>query len=206
VQKLQWVQISIFYIAMNLTLVAAVREYVVPAISDFFLTNQDYELFNYKVSVFNVRNIIDSIPDIVNFVYILLLFANVLYAALVNHNNSKFKRVYYISSTVFGIYGLLVFGLLIVNTTQILIDMINGEGKEDFIIPLLWLRVLIIFVIIGHALPIIWTFSFRKYVEMITSLLSYLYYAPTYINILQIFAFSRIDDLSWGTKGLDMDA
>jgi len=60
------------------------------------------------------------------------------------------------------------------------------------------------FVIVGHALPIIWTLSFRKYVEMITSLLSYLYYAPTYINLLQIFAFSRIDDLSWGTKGLDM--
>jgi chitin synthase len=39
---------------------------------------------------------------------------------------------------------------------------------------------------------------------MITSLLSYLYYSPTYINILQIFAFARIDDLSWGTKGLDM--
>jgi chitin synthase len=39
---------------------------------------------------------------------------------------------------------------------------------------------------------------------MVTSLLSYLYYSPTYINILQIFAFSRIDDLSWGTKGLDM--
>ena len=26
---------------------------------------------------------------------------------------------------------------------------------------------------------------------------------PTYVNILQIFAFCRIDDLSWGTKGLD---
>jgi chitin synthase len=40
---------------------------------------------------------------------------------------------------------------------------------------------------------------------MITSVLSYLFYAPTYINILQIFAFCRIDDLSWGTKGLDQD-
>ncbi len=82
--------------------------------------------------------------------------------------------------------------------------MINGTGKQDFIIPLFYLRILIIAVIIGHGLPIVWTFSFRKYVEMITSLLSYLYYSPTYINILQIFAFARIDDLSWGTKGLDM--
>ena len=147
---------------------------------------------------------IDSIPDVINFVYIVLLFANLLYSALVNNNNERYKKIYYITSTVFGIYGLLVFALLIVNTAKIMIDMVNRTGREDFIIPLVWLRALIIFVIIGHTLPILWTFSFRKYVEMITSLLSYLYYSPTYINILQIFAFSRIDDLSWGTKGLDM--
>ena len=69
---------------------------------------------------------IDSIPDIINFIYIMLLFANLLYAALVNHNNLKFKRIYYISSTVFGIYGILVFALLVVNTAKIIIDMVNG--------------------------------------------------------------------------------
>lgn len=168
------------------------------------MTNQDYELYNYKVSVFNVRNVIDSIPDVVNFVYIILLFANLLYSALVNNNNPRFKSIYYISSTLFGIYGILVFFLLIVNTAKIIIDMVNGTGREEFIIPLVWLRALIIFIIVGHGLPILWTFSFRKYVEMLTSLLSYLYYSPTYINLIQIFAFARIDDLSWGTKGLDM--
>jgi chitin synthase len=168
------------------------------------MTNQDYELYNYKLSVFNVRNMIDSIPDVINFVYIMLLFANLLYSCLVNNNNVRFKGIYYISSTLFGIYGVVVFVLLIINTAKIIIDMVNGTGREEFIISLVWLRALIIFVIVGHALPILWTFSFRKYVEMITSLLSYLYYSPTYINLIQIFAFARIDDLSWGTKGLDM--
>lgn len=114
---------------MNLTLVAATREYVVPAVSEFFLTDQDYELYNYKVAVFNVRNVIDSIPDVINFIYILLLFANLLHSSLLNHNNKKFKSIYYISSTVFGIYGILVFALLIVNTVKILIDMVNNKGK-----------------------------------------------------------------------------
>lgn len=41
---------------------------------------------------------------------------------------------------------------------------------------------------------------------MLTSVFSYLFYTPTYVNILQIFAFCRIDDLSWGTKGLDSDS
>ena len=40
---------------------------------------------------------------------------------------------------------------------------------------------------------------------MLTSVFSYLFFTPTYINILSIFAFCRIDDLSWGTKGLDSD-
>ena len=55
------------------------------------------------------------------------------------------------------------------------------------------------------TLPILWTCSFRKTIELITSLMSYIFFSPTYVNILQIFAFCRIDDLSWGTKGLDKD-
>jgi len=73
----------------------------------------------------------------------------------------------------------------------------------QFFIPLIYLRALILFIIVGFALPILWTLSFKKSVEMITCLFSYIYFTPTYINILQIFAFTRIDDLSWGTKGLD---
>ena len=83
--------------------------------------------------------------------------------------------------------------------------MFTGEGKEDFIIPLIYLRTLIFFILFGHAIPIIWTFNLKTYVECLTSLFSYLFYTPTYINMLQIFAFCRIDDLSWGTKGLDSD-
>ncbi len=101
-----------------------------PAVSDFFLTNKDYELYNYKLSIFNIRNVIDSIPDVINFIYIVLLFANLLYSALVNNNNDRFKKIYYISSTVFGIYGLLVFALLIVNTAKIIKDMVDGTGRE----------------------------------------------------------------------------
>ena len=40
---------------------------------------------------------------------------------------------------------------------------------------------------------------------MVVSLPSYIWYVPTYINVLIIYAFCRIDDLSWGTKGLDED-
>lgn len=32
---------------------------------------------------------------------------------------------------------------------------------------------------------------------------SFIFYTPTYLNILNTFALCRIDDISWGTKGLD---
>lgn len=32
---------------------------------------------------------------------------------------------------------------------------------------------------------------------------SFLFYGPTYMNILNIYALCRMDDISWGTKGLD---
>lgn len=35
---------------------------------------------------------------------------------------------------------------------------------------------------------------------------SFLFYGPTYLNILNIYSLCRIDDISWGTKGLDSGA
>ena len=112
---------SIFYVAMNLTLISAVQSYVVPAISNFFLTNKNYQLYNYKISIFNIRNVIDSIPDMVNFLYIILVCGNLLYGVLVNNNNNRYKKIYYLSSTLLGIYGLIVVTLLVVNTTSIIL-------------------------------------------------------------------------------------
>lgn len=123
VKGITWMQVTIFYVAMNLTLISAVQSYIVPAIASFFQANQSYQLYNYRFGIFNIQNVINSIPDIINFLYITLLFGNLLYSVLVNHNNNKFKRLYYISSTILGIYGLVVVCLLVVNTVGIIIQI-----------------------------------------------------------------------------------
>ena len=153
-----------FYIAMNLTLVSAIREYIVPLFEAFFNVKNNYDLYNYNISLFNVKNMVESIPDIINFTYILLIFSVVLYSLLVNNNNSKFKQVYYLAASLLGIYGIAILMLLIYNSYEIILDTIHQKAKEDFIIPIIYLRVLIIFILVGHALPIIWTFSLKKYV------------------------------------------
>ena len=39
--------------------------------------------------------------------------------------------------------------------------------------------------------------------EVLLGYLSFLFYTPTYLNILNVYSLCRIDDISWGTKGLD---
>lgn len=41
--------------------------------------------------------------------------------------------------------------------------------------------------------------------DVIFGVVSFIYYTPTYLNILNTFALCRIDDISWGTKGLDAE-
>lgn len=104
-----------------------------------------------------------------------------------------------------GLYGVFIFALMIYNTVNIFMDILNKEMMGDFIIPTIYLKVMILTIIVGHAIPVIWTFSFSKWIEMLVSLPSYIFYVPSYANILLIYAFCRIDDLSWGTKGRDED-
>ncbi|BEI89310.1 uncharacterized protein CcaverHIS019_0206720 [Cutaneotrichosporon cavernicola] len=40
--------------------------------------------------------------------------------------------------------------------------------------------------------------------HMFTCFLQYMLFQPTYVNVLNIYAFSNLHDLSWGTKGSDM--
>lgn len=39
VQAMTWMQVTVFYVAMNLTLISAVQSYLVPAIARFFNTD-----------------------------------------------------------------------------------------------------------------------------------------------------------------------
>lgn len=45
--------------------------------------------------------------------------------------------------------------------------------------------------------------KFQFLIEIIFGVFAFVFYTPTYVNILTTFALCRIDDISWGTKGLD---
>ena len=68
-----------------------------------------------------------SIPDIINFFYIIAVISIILWSLLLNHNQKKFKVIYYGASTLLGVYGILVLALLVYNTVSI----IRKTAEED---------------------------------------------------------------------------
>ena len=46
-------------------------------------------------------------------------------------------------------------------------------------------------------------FNIKIIFEVLAGAISFAFYSPTYLIILNIYALCRMDDLSWGTKGLD---
>jgi len=49
------------------------------------------------------------------------------------------------------------------------------------------------------------SFLYRDPWHMFTSLIQYLLVAPSFTNILNVYAFCNLHDVSWGTKGSDKD-
>lgn len=52
-----------------------------------------------------------------------------------------------------------------------------------------------------YALYFIASFMYMEPFHMFTSFAQYILLSPSYVNVLNIYAFCNIDDVSWGTKG-----
>lgn len=69
------------------------------------------------------------------------------------------------------------------------------------------MRWLLVASILIYAVPILFYIclfgNLHIMCEIVLGAFSFLFYTPTYLNILNIYSLCRIDDISWGTKGLD---
>ena len=72
------------------------------------------------------------------------------------------------------------------------------------------LRYIILAIFGLYAFPILISIlAFQRcdfVIDILLSTPAFIFYSPTYLMILNVYALCRIDDISWGTKGLDSDA
>ncbi|CDK28471.1 unnamed protein product [Kuraishia capsulata CBS 1993] len=87
------------------------------------------------------------------------------------------------------------------------IESIYAEHKDDFSFTLVFtetrFRDLVVATGSTYALYLIGSLLYLEPLHMLTCFVQYLLLSPTYINVLNVYAFCNIHDISWGTKGDD---
>ncbi len=88
-----------------------------------------------------------------------------------------------------------------INNDQIANNIPGGAKSVEI------MRWILIGLILVYALPVaIYVLLFKSIHvlwEVILGSLSFIFYGPTYLIFIYIYSLCRIDDISWGTKGLD---
>lgn len=120
------------------------------------------------------------------------------------NNDRNAKPKFYFVSTLLGLYMLLSF----VYAAYSVLATVISEAIDSSLIKLalnsvekVHVRYLVYIFAAGLGLPVL--FNLKYAFQLLYSLLHYLWFSPSYIHLFFIYAFCRIDDLSWGTKGDD---
>ncbi|CAO1630332.1 unnamed protein product [Parajaminaea phylloscopi] len=114
------------------------------------------------------------------------------------------KTTYIVSFVVFGILGmyLIVTSLWLTVKTFISRDIHSWEGLKSLFTSA-ENAVLIAALAATFGIYLIASILFADPWHMVTSFPQYMLIAPSFINILNVYAFCNLHDVSWGTKGSD---
>ncbi|KAL4500531.1 hypothetical protein ABPG72_002955 [Tetrahymena utriculariae] len=123
------------------------------------------------------------------------------------YSQKYFNKIYKIFASLFSIENSI---LMIIITTQLYINIFAPEVFVDIGFYLLpqWMRSYMIIILIintGLFLLIMFfhlIFQPKLVLLALKSYLSYVLYAPVYLVFLAIYSFLNLDDVTWGTKGL----
>src|SRR5271156_4813444 len=87
----------------------------------------------------------------------------------------------------------------------ITVKSIQSEVALGFHISDLWKNAIFFTLIVSlmstYVLYFLVSFLFFDPWHMFTSFIQYLLMTPTYINVLNVYAFCNTHDITWGTKG-----
>ena len=158
-------------------------------------------LVTLYILVFEYFGVVNAISDrnasLAGFLILLFLgmiFTVIFLSLQFQSNNPSCEFLFRLISHLLGLFSLMTFGLMIV--------LLFGEVFQDptgYFISQNLLRGLMIATASCYVLVVLANPS--KIPTILCCLPHYIYYTPTYLHIMVIYAFCRIDDLSWGTKG-----
>lgn len=122
-------------------------------------------------------------------------------------NKPQGTKIFYLIIVIFFAvlmcYMIFAAILLSVKSIQQILDDSKSGFSWKFLFVETQFRNLMIAILSTYVLYFIGFLMFLQPVHMLTSFVQYLLLSPAYVNILNIYAFCNIHDISWGTKGQD---
>lgn len=134
-----------------------------------------------------------SLAGLIIFIYIVLVFCLIMLSLNYKANQAanKFRFICHLLS----LYMVLSLGGILWILIETFLDESRHFAEANQILILLYIN-------IGCYVVVILT-NPGSIISILRGSFAYIYYLPSYVHSFLIYAFCRIDDLSWGTKGLD---
>ncbi|KAI8145703.1 chitin synthase 2 [Fennellomyces sp. T-0311] len=147
--------------------------------------------------------IASALHTALNYTYILLLIIQFIIA--MGNRPQGFKWAYTLSIMFFAVLmGYILFCTCWITVAGVLSAIHDADGSTDDLIAIIGqssFRQVIISALSTYVLYWVASLLFLDPWHMITSFVQYLFLSPSYINVLNIYAFCNTHDVSWGTKG-----
>lgn len=122
-------------------------------------------------------------------------------------NRPKGTQAFYVIVVVFFavLMAYLIFAAIYISVKSVTYTLCMNDYKitVSLVFGNSLFRDLVVSLMSTYALYFVSSFLFFEPWHMFTSFLQYLLISPSYINVLNVYAFCNIHDISWGTKGDD---
>lgn len=119
-------------------------------------------------------------------------------------NRPKGTNIFYIIMVAFFaiLMAYLIFATIYISVKSVEYAIcINGGFKVSLVLNNSTFRDLVVSLLSTYALYFVSSFISLEPWHMFTSFLQYLLISPSYLNVLNVYAFCNLHDISWGTKG-----
>ncbi|EAR99426.2 chitin synthase (macronuclear) [Tetrahymena thermophila SB210] len=151
--------------------------------------------------------------------YFLVVLMIIFYSLSFDTRNRQMHQIFYSLSAYLGVLMIIAYVIMLIYIIQITIFTIqkyilgheSGFGTDGVLSSWSddgWTKKTFCYlVVVGFFINFVpYIFNLSRICEMLKSFIHFVAYQSQYIHLLLIYAFCRIDDLSWGTKGSDVSS
>ncbi|CAG8720264.1 18422_t:CDS:2, partial [Acaulospora morrowiae] len=173
----------------------------------FGLANLYLTFYILGVSLTNLKVTPDALLQVLSIVYIILIIVQIILA--MGNKPQSSKWAYIVSMIFFALimlYMLFAAGWITYKGVTLRLDIHKDQitGADVSTASALfgdqYFRNIVLSVICTYGIYFVSSFLFLEPWHMFTSLIQYLFLVPFYVNVLTIYAFCNVHDVSWGTR------